>query len=85
MTEARIAPQDEPYSDKVREHLDKKMPKGVPPLLLFTTLARNERVFERFMPGSLLDKRAISLRQREIVIDRACARCGCEYTTASAP
>ncbi len=79
MTEARIAPQEEPYSDKVREHLDRIMPKGVPPLSLFTTLARNERVFERFMAGGLLDKGTISFRQREIVIDRACARCGCEY------
>lgn len=79
MTQARIAPVGEPYSDKVRGHLDKIMPSGVSPLSLFTTLARNERVFERFMAGGLLDKGTISLRQREIVINRACARCDCEY------
>ena len=78
MTQARIAPVGEPYSDKVRGHLDKIMPSGVSPLSLFTTLARNERVFERFMAGGLLDKGTISLRQREIVINRACARCDCE-------
>src|SRR5436309_8951770 len=29
--------------------------------------------------GSLLDRGPVSLREREIVIDRTCARCGCEY------
>jgi alkylhydroperoxidase family enzyme len=55
------------------------MPAGVPPLALFRTLARNERVFLRLMAGGLLDRGSITLREREIVIDRACARCGCEY------
>ena len=31
------------------------------------------------MAGGLLDRGSIPLREREIVIDRACARCGCEY------
>jgi alkylhydroperoxidase family enzyme len=55
------------------------MPKGVPPLALFRTLAVNERVFLRVMAGGLLDRGSISLRDREIVIDRTCARCGSEY------
>jgi len=55
------------------------MPPGVPPLALFTTLARVPRVWERFRAGSLLDRGPLSLRQREIVIDRTCARCGCAY------
>src|SRR5437879_3233713 len=55
------------------------MPPGVPPLSLFTTLARVPRVYERFRAGSLLDRGPLSLRQREIVIDRTCARCGCHY------
>ena len=29
--------------------------------------------------GSLLDRGPVSLRHREIVIDRTCARCGCAY------
>lgn len=55
------------------------MPKGVPPLRLFTTLARDKRLFERFMAGGLLDRGHLTLRQREIVIDRVTALCGSEY------
>lgn len=55
------------------------MPKGIEPLVLFRTLARNPRVFEKMFAGGLLDKGALSLRQREIVIDRTTARLGCEY------
>src|SRR5262249_27606892 len=53
--------------------------RGAPPLLLFTTLARNPRVFQRFMAGGLLDKGTITLREREIVIGRTTSRCGSEY------
>ncbi|HTS47341.1 MAG TPA: carboxymuconolactone decarboxylase family protein [Bryobacteraceae bacterium] len=55
------------------------MPPGVPPLSLFTTLARVPRIFERFRAASLLDRGPVPLRQREIVINRTCARCGCAY------
>ncbi len=55
------------------------MPLGVPPLILFTTLARNPRVFQRFMAGGLLDKGSITLREREIVVNRTTARCRSEY------
>jgi hypothetical protein len=51
----------------------------VPPLTLFTTLARDERLFGRFMAASLLDPGHLTLRQRELVIDRICARSGSEY------
>jgi len=37
------------------------------------------RIYERFRAGSLLDRGSVSLRHREIVIDRTCARCGCAY------
>jgi alkylhydroperoxidase family enzyme len=59
--------------------LERIMPAGVPPLALFRTLAVNERVFLRVMAGGLLDRGSITLREREIVIDRTCARCGSEY------
>ena len=49
------------------------------PLVLFTTLARVPRIWDRFRAGSLLDRGPVSLRHREIVIDRTCARCGCLY------
>jgi 4-carboxymuconolactone decarboxylase len=79
MTQARIAPLEPPYSEPVQAALDRIMPAGVPPLALFRTLAVNERVFLRVMAGGLLDRGSISLREREIVIDRTCARCGSEY------
>lgn len=55
------------------------MPPGIPPLVLFQALACDERLFRRFMGGALLDRGHLSLRQREIVIDRVTARCGSEY------
>src|SRR5215470_16712257 len=79
MSNPRIAPLEEPYSEAVAQAFRRVMPEGVPPLSLFRTLAVNERVFLRIMAGGLLDRGAISLREREIVIDRACARCGAEY------
>jgi alkylhydroperoxidase family enzyme len=75
----RIATADPPYSPEIQAALDRVMPMGVPPLVLFTTLARNPRVFQRFMAGGLLDPGSISLREREIVVNRATARCGSEY------
>jgi alkylhydroperoxidase family enzyme len=79
MHKPRIAPVEHPYDPDIQTALDRIMPPGIAPLILFRTLARNKRVFQRFMAGSLLDKGTISLREREIVIDRTCARCGSEY------
>jgi alkylhydroperoxidase family enzyme len=79
MTKARIAPVEPPYSPPVAAALERIMPKDVPPLILFRTLAVNERVFLRVMAGGLLDRGSITLRERELVIDRTCARCGSEY------
>ncbi|NMO16686.1 carboxymuconolactone decarboxylase family protein [Pyxidicoccus fallax] len=79
MTEARIAPMEPPYTEAVATALERLMPAGVPPLVLFRTLAVNERVFSRMLAGGLLDKGTVSLRERELVIDRTCWRCGSEY------
>ena len=79
MTIPRIAAAEAPYDPEIEKALDRIMPMGVPPLVLFTTLARNPRVFQRFMAGGLLDKGSITLREREIVVNRATARCGSEY------
>ncbi|WP_119420221.1 carboxymuconolactone decarboxylase family protein [Desertibaculum subflavum] len=79
MASSRIAPAVPPFAADIQSALDRIMPEGMAPLTLFTTLARNPRVFGRFMSGGLLDKGTLSLRQRELVIDRACALCGCEY------
>jgi alkylhydroperoxidase family enzyme len=79
MTGPRIAPLSPPYSEPVAAALARVMPAGVPPLALFRTVAVNERVFLRLIAGGLLDRGAITLRDRELVIDRTCARCGSEY------
>jgi alkylhydroperoxidase family enzyme len=76
---ARITPEMPPFSKDIADALARIMPPGVPPLILFTTLARNPRVFQRVIAGGLLDKGSISLRERELVIDRTTARCSSEY------
>ncbi len=75
----RLAPLDPPYAPELQAVFDRIMPAGVPPLVLFTTLARDPRLFERFCGGSLLDKGHLTLRQREIVIGRVTAQCRSEY------
>jgi alkylhydroperoxidase family enzyme len=75
----RIAPAAPPFAPEIQSWLDRLMPPGTPPLVLFTTLARDARLFERFMAGGLLDKGNLSLRQREVVIGRVTARAGSEY------
>lgn len=74
----RITPLAAPYPAEIQAHFDQVM-QGAPPLVLFTTLASSERAWRKFRAGSLLDGRVLSLREREIVINRACARAGCEY------
>jgi len=80
----RIAPLEPPFDPVVANELGRWMPPGspVPPLALFRTLATDRELAQAMWPlGSfLLSKRcALPLREREIVIDRVCARCGCEY------
>ena len=77
--EGRIDPAAPPFAPEIQAALDRIMPAGVSPLVLFTTLARNPRVFQRFMAGGLLDRGSITLREREIMIDRTTALCGSEY------
>ena len=76
---ARIEPATPPFAPAAQAAFDRIMPPGVPPLALFTTLARDARLFERFRNGALLDKGHLSLRQREIVIDRVTALARSEY------
>jgi alkylhydroperoxidase family enzyme len=75
----RIEPAAPPYEPAIADALDRIMPPGLEPLVLFRTLARSPRIFAKMFAGGLLDKGALSLRQREIVIDRTTARLGCEY------
>jgi alkylhydroperoxidase family enzyme len=75
----RIAPAEPPFAPEVQRWLDRLLPPGAPPLALFATLARDERLFGRFMSGGLLDRGNLTLRAREIVVARVTARCGSEY------
>jgi alkylhydroperoxidase family enzyme len=79
---SRIEPMQPPYPPPVAERLAAMMPPGVPPILLFRTFVRNLPMAEALSGwgGYELSKRlSLSMRDREIVIDRTCARCGCEY------
>jgi len=76
---ARMAPASAPFCDVIQGWLDKTTPAGRAPLTLFTTLARDERLFVKFFSGGLLDRGHLTLRQREIVIARTTALCRSEY------
>jgi len=76
---SRIALLEPPYSAEIQATFDQIMPPGVPPLTLFRAIATSERAWKKFRSGSLLDRGPLSLRDREIVIDRTCALTGCEY------
>jgi alkylhydroperoxidase family enzyme len=75
---SRIAPLDPPYAPELKEQFDRIM-RGAPPLALFCVIAGHPRAWEKFRGGSLLDRGPLTLREREIVIDRTCALNGCEY------
>ena len=75
---SRLAPLQPPYAPEIQQQFDRIM-RGAPPLLLFRTIAGSPRAWEKFSAGGLLDRGPLSLREREIVIDRTCARTGCEY------
>src|SRR6202161_3319544 len=77
-TAPRIAPLQPPYAPEIQTQFERIM-RGAPPLTLFRVVAANARAWEKFRAGSLLDRGPLSLREREIVIDRTCARTGCEY------
>jgi alkylhydroperoxidase family enzyme len=75
---SRIAPLEPPYAPEIQAQFDRIM-RGAPPLMLFRVVAGNPRAWDKFRAGSLLDGGPLSLREREIVIDRTCALTKCEY------
>ena len=76
---SRIAPLEAPYPEAVQQDFARIMGPGRPPLVLFRTIAKQERAWKKFTAAGLLDRGPLPLREREIVIDRTCARNGCEY------
>ncbi len=79
----RIAPLDPPYAPDIATALAKWMPPGAAhdPLVLFRILHRNPELASRMrvLGAGLLAHGRLPVRDREIVIDRTCARAGCEY------
>ena len=75
---SRIAPLEPPYAPEIQGQFDRIM-RGAPPLMLFRVVAGNGRAWQKVRAGSLLDHGPLSLREREIVIDRTCALTRCEY------
>lgn len=76
---SRIVPLEAPYTPEIQEQFDAIMPPSVPPLVLFRTVATSKRAYKKFRNGSLLDRGPLTLREREILIDRTCALTRCEY------
>lgn len=78
----RISPVQPPYEGDIGYRLEAMMPPGVPPILLFRTFVKNLPMAEAMGNwGSYeLSKRlSLPMRDREIVINRTCSLCGCEY------
>jgi len=79
---ARIEPLTDPFDDEAAAVLGPMMPPGVPPIALFRTFARNlpmARAMQGWGSYELSRQLSLSMRQRELVIDRVTARCRCEY------
>jgi len=84
MSRPRIAPLDPPYAQAISEALAKWMPPGsqVAPLKLFRTLLCSPEIASRLRAlgaGMLGPRSLIAPRDREILIHRTTALCGCEY------
>ena len=79
----RIPPLEAPFPEPIADLLNRMNPPGRTDILaLFRVLAINPELAERTLGlGRYLlgRKAAIGLRDREVVITRACARCGAEY------
>jgi alkylhydroperoxidase family enzyme len=78
---ARVAPASMPLPPDIQDAIDAIM-RGNDPLVLFTTMARDRRLFVKFFSSGLLDRGHLTIRQREIVILRVTAGCGAEYEWA---
>jgi alkylhydroperoxidase family enzyme len=78
----RIPAVEPPYDEAVAAQLTAMVPPGVAPIALFRTFAQNLPMatamhgWGRYELGRTL---SVPMRAREIVIDRTCARCRCEY------
>ena len=63
----------------MQAQLDKIVPQGMEPFSIFTTLARDPRLFAKCVGKAMFGKGHIAAREREIVVARVTARCHAEY------
>jgi 4-carboxymuconolactone decarboxylase len=77
----RISPLEPPYDPDVAETLRRMMPPDVEPLQLFRTVAHNPAILDRFRSTGayILNFGSVDPLDREVLLHRTCARCGCEY------
>jgi alkylhydroperoxidase family enzyme len=78
----RIEPLQPPFEPEVADQLRRMMPPGVAPIALFRAFAKNLAMTRAMHPWGIYQLGrhfTLTLRDREIVIDRTCARAGCEY------
>lgn len=87
-TTPRLRPLEAPFEPTVEEALLRRMPKsaGLEPLALFRLFVRDPSLADALEPLGRFNLKyepgvtsSITPRDREIVIQRVCARCGCEY------
>lgn len=84
LTSSVVSPLDPPYEAETQAILSKWMPPGAPhePLSLFCSLVKNADLMTamRSLGSYFLGSRSpFSVRLREMIILRTCARSGCEY------
>jgi len=81
MDAKRIPALEPPYPAETEELLNKMMGGKGDPLKLFRTLAHHPRLMKRFstMGGGILSGGLVDPIERELLIHRTCALCGCEY------
>ena len=81
METQRIPALEPPYEAETGDLLQKMMGGKGDPLKLFRTLAHHPRLMKRFstMGGGILSGGLVDPIERELLIHRTCALCGCEY------
>jgi hypothetical protein len=75
-------PAPPPYDPAAEAQLIRMMPEGVPPILLLRTFVKNLAMADAIVGRGgyeLSDRLSLSMRDREILIDRTCVQCRCEY------
>ena len=78
----RICPLEPPYEPAVKAQLGSMMPPGMEPIALFRTFVKHLAMSRAMLSWGRYElgrDLSIGVRDREIIIDRTCVRCGCEY------